>query len=97
MAKSQSKRGNSGGLGPRVGHLDSLAGIMREMACVYREVRTGKTKADLGAKLVFMLRELRACLEAQAMEAMQQRLEALSTAAEQRNGYTQPAIALIPN
>jgi len=97
MAKSQSKRGNPGGLGPRVGHLDSLAGIMREMACVYREVRTGKTKADLGAKLVFMLREMRACLEAQAMEAMQQRLEALSMAAEQRNGYASPAIALIPN
>jgi len=31
------------------------------------------------------------------MEAMQQRLEALSMAAEQRNGYAPPAIALIPN
>jgi hypothetical protein len=52
----------------------------------------------LGAKLVFMLREMRVCLEAQAMETMQQqRLEALSVAAEQRNGYTQPAIALILN
>jgi len=58
-------------------------------------VRTSKTKADLGAKLVFMLRE--PCLEAQAMEAMQQRLDTLSAAAEQRNGYTQPAIALIPD
>jgi len=28
---------------------------------------------------------------------MQQPLDALSVAAEQRNGYTQPAIALIPN
>jgi len=33
----------------------------------------------------------------QAMEAMQQRLEALSAAAEQRTGYTQPPITLIPN
>jgi hypothetical protein len=67
------------------------------MACVYREVRTGKTKADLGAELVFMLREMRACLEARALEAMQQRLDALSVAAEQRNAYTQQPIALIPN
>jgi len=36
-------------------------------------------------------------MEAQAMEAMQQRLEALSAAAEQRNDYAQPTITLIPN
>jgi hypothetical protein len=43
---------------PRVGHLLSLAGIMREMANVYRECRTGKTSPELGCKLVYMLREL---------------------------------------
>lgn len=33
---------------PRVGHSLSLVGIMREMANVYRECRTGKTAPELG-------------------------------------------------
>jgi hypothetical protein len=28
--------------GPRVGHLDSLGGVVREMVSLYREVRSGR-------------------------------------------------------
>ena len=68
MPKSQSKREKMTGPGPRVGHLDDLAGVFAEMAAVYREVRTGKTRPDLGCKLIYILREMRGCLEAQALE-----------------------------
>jgi hypothetical protein len=86
MAKrlsSQAKRAGQGGKGdrtgqgPRVGHLDSLGGVVREMSAVYREVRTGKTKPDLGCKLVYILREIRAALEAHVLERLELRLEAI--------------------
>jgi hypothetical protein len=66
----------SGG-GPRIGHLDSLGGVVREMAAVYREVRTGKTEPDIGCKLVYILKEIRAALEAHVLERLEQRLEAI--------------------
>jgi hypothetical protein len=47
------------------------------MSAVYREVRTGKTAADLGCKLVYILREIRAALEAHVLERLEQRLEAI--------------------
>ncbi|HWE20365.1 MAG TPA: hypothetical protein VG758_24840 [Hyphomicrobiaceae bacterium] len=81
--KSQAKRGGQGGKsdrtgqGPRVGHLDSLGGVVCEMSAVYREVRAGKTKADLGCKLVYILREIRAALEAQVLERLELRLQAI--------------------
>ena len=78
--KSQAKRegrgekGDRTGKGPRVGHLDTLGGVLREMACVYRECRTGKTAPELGCKLVYILREMRAAIEAEALERLEQRL-----------------------
>jgi hypothetical protein len=81
--KSQAKRGGQGGKvdrtgqGPRIGHLDSLGGVVREMSAVYREVRTGKTKPDMGCKLVYILREIRAALEAHVLERLEQRLSAI--------------------
>jgi len=44
---SQAKRGRPSGGGPRVGHLDSLSGILAEMGAVYREMRTGKTAIEV--------------------------------------------------
>jgi hypothetical protein len=60
---SQAKRGGSGGKGPRVGHLDSLTGILREMGCVYREMRYGSTPICDGAKLIYSLRCMRDVIE----------------------------------
>lgn len=59
------------------------------MACVYRECRTGKTKPDLGCKLVYILREMRAALEAEALERLERRLEELGPNIGTR-GYGHP-------
>ena len=75
--KSQRKRAKRTGEGPRVGRLDSLGGVLSELQSVYREVRYGQTKPDIGTKLAFMLREMRAVLEAMALERIEQRLGAL--------------------
>jgi hypothetical protein len=79
----QPNRGGQGGegdpadQGPRIGHLDSLGGVVREMSAVYREVRTGKTEPDIGCKLVYILREIRAALEAHVLERLELRLQAI--------------------
>jgi hypothetical protein len=62
---------------PRIGHLDSLGGVVREMAALYREARTGKLAPDIACKLVYVLREVRAALEAQVLERLELRLEAI--------------------
>jgi hypothetical protein len=70
---------------PRVGHLLSLAGIMREMANVYRECRTGKTSPELGCKLVYMLRELRETVGALELSELSARLDELAQIAERQH------------
>jgi hypothetical protein len=69
--------GDHPGQGPRIGHLDSLGGVVREMSAVYREVRLGKTEPDIGCKLVYILKEIRAALEAHVLERLELRLEAI--------------------
>jgi hypothetical protein len=81
MAKSQAKRGRpKGGQGeaaPRVGHLDTLSGILAEMRAVYREARLGKTKLDEATKLIYCLKEMRATVEVLALEHIQRKLAEL--------------------
>jgi hypothetical protein len=74
---SQAKRGRPSGRGPRVGHLDSLSGILSEMGAVYREMRTGKTAMGDGAKLIYSLRCMRDVLETVVLERIESRLEQL--------------------
>jgi hypothetical protein len=62
----------------------SLAGIMREMANVYRECRTGKTSPELGCKLIYMLRELRETVGALELNDLNARLDELAEIAERR-------------
>ena len=86
---SQAKRGGSGGKGPRVGHLDSLTGILREMGCVYREMRYGTTPIADGAKLIYSLRCMRDVIETLMIEKLEARLDemadrAVSNATERR-------------
>jgi len=55
MASQAKRQGASGGTGtgPRIGHLDSLTGLLKEMGAVYREMRQGTTKiADGTSRLI---------------------------------------------
>jgi hypothetical protein len=71
---SQQKRTKATGEGPRIGHLDSLTGILKEMQAVYREARVGKTPLPDATKLVFVLKSMREVLEAMALEGIERRL-----------------------
>jgi hypothetical protein len=51
--------------------------VIRELGCLYREARTGKTEPDIACKLVYILKEIRATLEAQVLERLEERLEAI--------------------
>lgn len=77
---SQAKRqGASGktGTGPRIGHLDSLTGILKEMGNVYREMRQGTTKIQDGTRLIYSLKLMRDVLETIALERVEVRLDEL--------------------
>jgi hypothetical protein len=76
QAKRQRASGKTG-MGPRVGHLDSLTGILKEMGCVYREMRQGTTKIADGTRLVYSLRCMRDVLETIAVERLEDRLDEL--------------------
>jgi hypothetical protein len=74
---SQAKRTRPSGGGPRVGHLDSLSGILSEMGAVYREMRTGKTPIADGSRLIYSLKCMRDVLETVVLERIESRLEQL--------------------
>jgi hypothetical protein len=74
--------------------LDSLAGVRGEMARLYRLALNGKLPADELTRLVYTLKEIRACLEAEILTDLQQRLALLSRG--QPNGHSnlhQPALS----
>ena len=69
--------------------LSSLGGVIAETTKVYREARNGKIPHKEARSLVWMLGQLRAMLETQALEHIEQRLEELEPSCEgQRPGYT---------
>lgn len=74
---SQAKRAKVTGEGPRVGHLDSLTGILKEMGNVYREMRNGTTKIADGTRLIYSLRCMRDVIETITLERLEVRLEQL--------------------
>jgi hypothetical protein len=63
------------GKGPRVGHLDSLTGILKEMGNVYREMRYGHTPASDGSRLIFCLKCMRDVIETMSIERIEKRLD----------------------
>jgi hypothetical protein len=85
---SQAKRGRPSGKGPRVGHLDSLSGILTEMGAVYREMRTGKTPMADGSRLIYSLKCMRDVMETVILERIESRLEQLEGMSP--NGLTIP-------
>jgi hypothetical protein len=66
--------------------LDTLAGVIAETAKVYREMRDNKLDHGKGRSLVWVLSQLRAMVETQALERLEQRLEELAPNIEGR-GY----------
>ena len=75
--------------------LDTLAGVRGEMARLYRLALNGRIRSDEMTKFVFVLKEIRACLESETLINIQQRLALLSRDMENHNGQRipyQPAI-----
>ena len=61
----------------RIGRLDSVGGVVTELARVYREVRHGELEMADAKALTYVLREVRCALEASGIE---RRLDALEAA-----------------
>jgi hypothetical protein len=59
---------------PRIGRLDTLAGIRKELGRVYREARRGELHASTATRLAYILETLRKGIE---LEVIEQRLRAL--------------------
>ena len=53
----------------RIGTLNSVGGVLNEMAKVYREGRRGELELSDATKLVMILREIRCALEVSEFEA----------------------------
>lgn len=58
--------------------LDTLAGVIAETTKVYREMRDEKLDHGKGRSLVWVLSQLRAMVETQTLERLEQRLEELA-------------------
>jgi hypothetical protein len=59
----------------QVGRLDRLEDVRREMAKVYRHVRTGKLPSQEGARLVYMLDRIARAIEGHELERRLSELE----------------------
>lgn len=69
--------------------LSTLGGVIAETTKVYRDARSGKLPHDDARSLVWMLSQLRAMLETQGLERIEQRLAELEPSLEGRShGYT---------
>ena len=66
--------------------LDTLAGVRGEMARLYRLALNGRIRSDELTRLVFVLK-IRACLEAEILTDVQQRLALLSRDMGNHNGH----------
>jgi hypothetical protein len=70
--------------------LDTLAGVRGEMARLYRLGLNGRIASDELTRLVYVLKEIRACLEAETLVDVQQRLALLSRNMDNHNGQRIP-------
>jgi hypothetical protein len=66
--------------------LDSLVGVRGEMARLYRLGLNGKIRSDEMTRFIYALKEIRACLEAEVLIDVQQRLAVLSREMGNHNG-----------
>ena len=66
--------------------LDTLAGVRGEMARLYRLALNGRVPSDEMTRFIYVLKEIRACLEAEILTDVQQRLALLSRDTGIHNG-----------
>jgi hypothetical protein len=64
--------------------LDKLAAVRTEMARIYREVRRGKLESQEGTRLVYMLKEIRACLESEMLVSLEERMASIQDRTQPR-------------
>jgi hypothetical protein len=67
--------------------LDTLAGVRGEMARLYRLGLNGRIRSDEMTRFIYALKEIRACLEAEILTDVQQRLVLLSQDMDNHNGH----------
>ena len=67
--------------------LDTLAGVRAEMSRLYRLGLNGRIRSDELTRFVYVLKEIRACLEAEILTDVQQRLVSLSRETDNHNGH----------
>ena len=67
--------------------LDTLAGVRAEMARLYRLGLNGRIRSDEMTRFIYALKEIRACLEAEILTDVQQRLAFLSRHMDHHNGH----------
>jgi hypothetical protein len=70
--------------------LDTLAGVRGQMARLYRLALNGKIRSDEMTRFIYALKEIRACLEAETLVDVQQRLAMLSRDMDTHNGHRVP-------
>jgi hypothetical protein len=69
--------------------LTTLSGLIAEAARVYRAMRDNKLDHGKGRSLVWVLSQMRAMVETQALERLEQRLEELAPSIESKSrGFT---------
>jgi hypothetical protein len=57
--------------------LDCLPNLRIEMSKLYRQAKTGRLELEKATRLVAILREIRCCLEAEAIANLAMRMEAI--------------------
>jgi hypothetical protein len=67
--------------------LDTLVGVRGEMARLYRLALNGRIPSDEMTRFIYALKEIRACLEAEVLTDVQQRLVVLSRNMDNHNGH----------
>ena len=70
--------------------LDTLVGVRGEMARLYRLALNGRIASDEMTRFIYALKEIRACLEAELLTDVQQRLVLLSRDMDNHNGQRVP-------
>jgi hypothetical protein len=70
--------------------LDTLAGVRSEMSRLYRLGLNGRIRSEEMTRFIYALKEIRACLEAEILTDVQQRLAVLSRDMDNHNGQRVP-------
>ena len=76
--------------------LNTLAGVPGEMSRLYRLGLNGRIRSDEMTRFIYARKEIRACLEAEILVDVQQRLAVLSRDMDNHNGHRvlhQPAFS----